>query len=110
MTKTIIAALSVALGLGLSMSAGAAETTLAAKHGPMFPKETAWAVKDQCLKCHQSYEVLGQRTANLVPNPHINHIGAVNCTECHKADKPSRQPELMCNECHNFKIVKKAAK
>ena len=63
--------------------------------------------KSQCLQCHQSYDALAEKTKNLEPNPHKSHLGAVNCVECHKADKPSKQPELMCNSCHNFTLKAK---
>ena len=77
MTKTITMALVATLGLGLAFGACAAEKTLA------------------------------EKTKNLEPNPHKSHLGAVNCVECHKADKPSKQPELMCNSCHNFTLKTK---
>ena len=61
-----------------------------------------------CLQCHVSYEELGKKTANLEPNPHDNHMGKVNCEDCHKANQA--KPELMCNSCHNFTLKEKAAK
>lgn len=97
MTKTITMALVATLGLGLAFGACAAEKTLAEVHGGQLPAETGWATKGQCLQCHQSYDALAEKTKNLEPNPHKSHLGAVNCVECHKADKPSKQPELMCN-------------
>ncbi len=111
MKKTIFA---LTLSLGLAMAATssfAAEQTLAQKHGAMWPKsENGFVTKDQCLKCHGPYEKLGQTTANLEPNPHFNHMGAVNCEDCHKANGPVAKPELMCNSCHQFTIKEKAAK
>ena len=93
MTKTITMALVATLGLGLAFGACAAEKTLAEVHGGQLPAETGWATKGQCLQCHQSYDALAEKTKNLEPNPHKSHLGAVNCVECHKADKPSKQPE-----------------
>lgn len=107
MTKTITMALVATLGLGLAFGACAAEKTLAEVHGGQLPAETGWATKGQCLQCHQSYDALAEKTKNLEPNPHKSHLGAVNCIECHKADKPSKQPELMCNSCHNFTLKAK---
>ena len=104
MTKTITMALVATLGLGLAFGACAAEKTLAEVHGGQLPAETGWATKGQCLQCHQSYDALAEKTKNLEPNPHKSHLGAVNCVECHKADKPSKQPELMCNSCNNFTL------
>ena len=104
MMKLSHTALVAALGLMLSVSAGAAEKTLAEVHNGAFPAEDGWAVKTKCLQCHVSYDKLAEATKDIKPNPHKSHLGAVNCTECHKADKPSRQPELMCNTCHNFTL------
>lgn len=110
--KTTIFA--VALSLGLAMAANssfAAEQTLAQKHGAMWPKSVnGFVTKDQCLKCHGPYDKLAKQTANLEPNPHFNHMGAVNCEDCHKANGPVNKPELMCNSCHQFKVKEKAAK
>ena len=110
MKKSFIAAL--ALSVSLSFAAGAAaaaEQTLAQKHQGMWPKsENGFVTKNQCLKCHVSYEDLAKKTANLEPNPHDNHMGKVNCEDCHKANQA--KPELMCNSCHNFTLKEKAAK
>ena len=46
-------------------------------------------------------------TENLDPNPHHSHLGDVNCTDCHKADKA--KPQLVCNQCHKFTIREKKA-
>ena len=89
MKKSFIAAL--ALSVSLSFAAGAAaaaEQTLAQKHQGMWPKsENGFVTKNQCLKCHVSYEDLAKKTANLEPNPHDNHMGKVNCEDCHKANQ-----------------------
>ena len=110
MKKSFIAAL--ALSVSLSFAAGAAaaaEQTLAQKHQGMWPKsENGFVTKNQCLKCHVSYEDLAKKPANLEPNPHDNHMGKVNCEDCHKANQA--KPELMCNSCHNFTLKEKAAK
>ena len=80
--------------------------TLQEIHGAAWPKSIDGNVtKNQCMKCHGDYEKLGAQTADLVPNPHKSHLGAVNCEDCHKANLS--KPVLMCNECHNFTITKK---
>ncbi len=106
MTKNTVMAIVATLGLGLAFGASAAEKTLAQIHNGSFPAETGWATKDKCMQCHGNYEKLAAATKAVTPNPHKSHMGAVNCTECHKADKPAAQPELMCNSCHNFKLKK----
>lgn len=109
MKKTIFA-LALSLGVALTSNAMAAEKTLAEQHAGMWPKsENGFVTKNQCLKCHGPYEKLAEKTANLDPNPHFNHMGAVNCEDCHKADKPAKQPELMCNSCHQFTVKAKQA-
>ncbi len=60
--------------------------------------------KEKCLACHQSYEVLAQKTAKLEPNPHFNHMGAVRCTDCHTGHTKG---QLMCNDCHKFDLQPK---
>ena len=88
MKNTVIAAFAVALGLAFTASAhAAAGKTLAEIHGAAFPEASGWVKKDQCMKCHGSYEDLAKKTAGLEPNPHRSHLGAVNCQDCHKADK-----------------------
>ena len=95
--------LSAALCASFAASAG---QTLAEKHGGMWPKSTdGFVTKNQCLKCHVSYEELAKKTASLSPNPHRSHMGAVNCEECHKAD--AEKPVLMCNQCHKFSMPAK---
>ena len=109
MKKSFIAAL--ALSVSLSFAAGAAaaaEQTLAQKHQGMWPKsENGFVTKNQCLKCHVSYEALAEQTKNVTPNPHVSHQGAVDCQECHQANKPFKDVKLMCNNCHNFTLKKK---
>ncbi len=110
MKKSFIAALALSLSLTFAASvASAADQTLAQKHGATWPKSTdGYVTKNQCLKCHVSYDALAKKTENLEPNPHFSHLGAVNCEDCHKADKA--KPELMCDSCHKFTIKPKAAK
>ncbi|MCF0254137.1 MAG: cytochrome c3 family protein [Duodenibacillus sp.] len=105
MKKTLIAALALGLGMTISLGAAAAEKTLSERHAGMWPKSVnGYVTKNQCKQCHMG---IAQKTASLEPNPHENHLGDVNCEDCHKAN--AAKPQLMCNECHQFKITKKAA-
>ena len=107
MLKTFAAAFALAAGLALTTApAAAADMTLSQMHGKSWPKSTGFTTKTQCLKCHQSYEALAERTKNVSPNPHVSHQGAVNCEECHKADRPAKDVQFMCNDCHKFTLKK----
>lgn len=61
------------------------------------PMKTIQFPKEECLKCHRSYESLAQRTSDLDPNPHESHLGEVDCSICHKSHTTS---EVYCNQCH----------
>lgn len=91
MKKSFIAAL--ALSVSLSFAAGAAaaaEQTLAQKHQGMWPKsENGFVTKNQCLKCHVSYEDLAKKTANLEPNPHDNHMARSTARTATRPTRPS---------------------
>lgn len=52
-----------------------------------------------CLTCHGDEEKLAMKTAAVRPNPHDSHLGAVECTKCHRGHK---SPEDACGKCHNF--------
>lgn len=91
----------------VAADAPAQNPTLSQMHGSMWPKQDGkWAVKDQCLKCHGSFDKLAEQTKDVVPNPHYSHLGEVDCIACHKSDKS--EPELTCNQCHKFTLHKKA--
>ena len=67
MKNTVIAAFAVALGLAFTASAhAAAGKTLAEIHGAAFPEASGWVKKDQCMKCHGSYEDLAKKTAGPI--------------------------------------------
>ncbi len=103
------AAALAATGFAQAADGAAQKPTLAQMHGSMWPKaDGGWAIKDQCLKCHGSFDKLAEQTKDLVPNPHYSHLGEVDCVACHKGDKT--EPELTCNQCHKFTIKKKADK
>ena len=55
--------------------------------------------RETCLKCHQSYAAVAERTKKLKPNPHASHDGDVPCAECHSTHGTSR---LYCNGCHDY--------
>ena len=57
--------------------------------------------KQNCLACHQSYEVVAQKTKDLKPNPHFNHYGERDCSTCHSGHKPS---VTSCKQCHKFDL------
>ena len=104
--KTLLTLLAVSVGLAVGMSAQAADKTLMEKHQGMWPRAVdGFVTKNQCLKCHQSYEALAAKTDKYAVNPHYSHLGAVDCVECHQPDKAN--PELMCNSCHKFDMNKK---
>lgn len=54
-----------------------------------------------CLKCHESYQAVAERTSHLKEewgrNPHESHLGEIDCSECHKMHGPSK---FVCAECH----------
>lgn len=80
--------------------------TLAQIHGASWPNNPdGFVTKNQCMQCHGDYAQLAQKTAKIEPNPHLSHLGKVNCEECHKANQV--KPELMCNQCHNFTLKTK---
>lgn len=58
------------------------------------------ATSEACLKCHQSFEDVAQRTKDLTPNPHSNHFikeNDVECTSCHHGHKADA---IACAQCH----------
>lgn len=55
------------------------------------------ATMDKCLKCHESYEKVALKTANMERNPHQGHFVDLQCTTCHHGHKA---PENYCGTCH----------
>ena len=71
-------------------------------HGDAEPKQ-AVATK-QCLQCHESFEALAKRTADIKPNPHTNHLvdsGDAECNFCHHGHKAN---EIGCRSCHADRV------
>ena len=55
---------------------------------------------EQCQTCHGDYAALAKRTAAMKPNNvHENHLGDLDCRECHQGHKSDK---LACAECHQF--------
>ena len=52
---------------------------------------------DMCLRCHISYEHLGNSTDFLKQNPHRNHNGELPCKTCHVSH--GEQIDY-CSTCH----------
>lgn len=54
----------------------------------------------KCFSCHGNYEYLGRLTSHMGDhNPHLSHLGDVDCSDCHKGHIPS---VLACNDCHTY--------
>lgn len=109
MWKSLLMTLTLAGGLVLSAQAGAADF-LADRHVARGTQCTACHVKgapapgtkvksETCLSCHGPVEKLADRTKQVDPNPHYNHLIDVGCMECHQGHKPSIN---MCSSCHNI--------
>ena len=57
---------------------------------------------EQCQSCHGDYQKLAERTKDMKPNNvHANHLGDIDCRECHQGHKLDK---LACDECHQFKF------
>jgi hypothetical protein len=71
--------------------------------GKKTPVESA-----KCLECHESFKAVAERTKDMKPNPHANHLvdtGTLECTDCHHGHKAS---EIACTNCHNnFNFTRK---
>ena len=65
------------------------------------PKAGAKVNEAQCLKCHGSLDKVAERTKNVKPNPHYNHLVGLNCLECHRGHQKGVN---MCADCHNIKF------
>ncbi len=56
-----------------------------------------------CQTCHGDYAKLKERTKDMKPNNvHANHLGDLECRECHQGHKADK---LACDECHKFKFT-----
>ena len=52
---------------------------------------------EKCLTCHESYVKVAERTKELYPNPHDNHMIDRECTKCHKGHTAQVN---YCQTCH----------
>lgn len=55
---------------------------------------------DKCLECHESFKAVSERTKDMKPNPHANHLvdsDGVECTQCHHGHKAMT---VVCLRCH----------
>jgi hypothetical protein len=67
------------------------------------PKKAVTA--EQCIGCHESYAKVAERTIDLEPNPHDNHLIDLECTKCHLGHKPQVN---YCRTCHaDMEFIKK---
>ena len=91
----------LALILALSSSSAfCADDALLQAH--MSKSVTKRVKTAKCQECHGNYEALAARTAKMTPNNvHANHLGDLDCRECHGVHK---QQTLACAECHQFKF------
>ncbi len=56
----------------------------------------------QCMTCHGDYAQLADRTRAMTPNNvHANHLGDIDCSECHAGHK---EKKIACDECHQFEF------
>lgn len=108
---TVIAALVAAMSLSSAVSAAEhgflAERHVSrgvkcdACHASMPPK--ADVKSDRCEGCHGSLAKVAEKTDSGDINPHASHVEEAQCLECHKGH---RQPQLLCDQCHEFRGVR----
>jgi len=70
-----------------------------------FPLRERKLPKEECFKCHGSFEEIIPLTApkvtGLERNPHDSHKGELECGICHNMHRDSVDA---CSECHDFVI------
>ena len=64
------------------------------------------SVSGACVSCHGSLLRMSERSEERAKgkdyiNPHVSHVGAMNCTVCHRAHEASA---AYCNNCHTFNL------
>ena len=75
----------------------AGEVVSTVRHSYDEPLKEIKLPKEDCLRCHGSYQVLAERTKGLRLNPHASHLGELDCQVCHKMHKESID---YCSQCH----------
>lgn len=69
-------------------------------HGVAKPAAGAKADGKTCVKCHGNLDKVAEKTKNVKPNPHYNHLVGLECLECHRGHQKG---VYMCSSCHNLK-------
>lgn len=76
------------------------DLTCSSCHGKSLAKRGDLVENERCLKCHGPFEKLVQRSAPKdFPdrNPHLSHLGEIDCTVCHMGHSAS---SVYCLGCH----------
>lgn len=55
-----------------------------------------------CLSCHGTYDDVVYMTSGANYNPHVSHMGKMECSDCHRAHKPSIDG---CAACHGSEYL-----
>ncbi len=71
--------------------------TCAACHDESPPAKAV--PKTKCESCHGDVAKVAEKTKDIHPNPHISHLGPMDCGDCHHVHKAS---VIKCNECHVY--------
>ena len=99
--KQTLTAIALAAAFAACLPAHAAMPSAA--KGPHAKVQMTAPKKETCFQCHQSYDAVAKKTQKVNPNPHFNHRGEQECTNCHKMHTKSR---VECNDCHTFNNLK----
>ena len=99
--KQTLTAIALAAAFAACLPAHAAMPSAA--KGPHAKVPCSMCKKETCFQCHQSYDAVAKKTQKVNPNPHFNHRGEQECTNCHKMHTKSR---VECNDCHTFNNLK----
>jgi hypothetical protein len=81
---------------------GEKNVTCSGCHGDTLPVKGDTVENERCFDCHGPAEKLVEKTAPKdFPdrNPHLSHLGQINCTVCHRAHEPS---VVYCLDCHKL--------
>lgn len=70
-------------------------------HATMPPK--ADVKSEACETCHGNLAKVAEKTDKADINPHASHVEEARCLECHKGHKA---PQLLCDQCHEFKNIR----
>lgn len=70
-------------------------------HGDKAPTAGAKVPMKACVACHGEIEKVAERTKDVTPNPHHNHLVGISCLECHQGHQTSKN---VCATCHQVKF------